>query len=156
MKKEYDNELCIVIDDKQVEKYKEVYFSKYPRRKKFPIDSPIPPSFNKFILWKRPQQNATKQRWKEFIEFVAYDYYGMMIEDCELEFIFTFGDKRRRDIDNYISVSAKLIQDGLTDEEGIGMIVDDSYFHIHKLSASARYEKGIKRVEIICRYNNLI
>lgn len=156
MDRKYESELRIVIDEKAVDDYRDVYFKKFPKRKKFPIDSPIPPSFNKFILWKRPQQNAVKQRWKEFIGHVACPYYGMMLEDCELEFIFTFGDKRRRDIDNYISVTAKLLQDGLTDEDGIGMIVDDSYFCIHRLSASAQYEKGVKRVEIICRYNEVI
>lgn len=153
MNSKYSNELKIIIDKPTVEEYRKVYFKKYPKRKKFPIEAPIPPSLNKFIVWRRPRQNSVKQNWKELIEFIAYEYYGMMIEDCELEFLFTFGDKRRRDLDNYISTSAKLLQDGLTDAEGIGMIVDDDYFHIHRISASARYEKGVTQLEIICRYN---
>lgn len=148
----YQNEIRIMIDDNIVQEYEEFYFIKYPKRKKRPIEKPFPPNLNKFILWKRPQQNAIKQIWKEFIAFVAYEYDNYHISNCEIHFQFTFPDKRRRDLDNYLSTSAKLIIDGLTKGDGNGMIIDDSYSNIKKISASATYEKGISKTEILISY----
>lgn len=148
----YENEIKLIIDESIVEEYEQFYFIKYPKRKKRPIEKPFPPNLNKFLLWKRPQQNQVKQVWKEFISFVAFEYDNLKINNCEIEFKFTFPDKRRRDLDNYFSTSAKLIIDGLTEADGNSMIIDDSYTNITKLSASATYEKGISKTEILIKY----
>lgn len=148
----YKNIIKIVIDEKIVKEYEDFYFIKYPKRKKRPLEKPFPPNLNKFILWKRPEQNIVKQIWKEFIGYVALDYDNLALDECEIEFKFTFPDKRRRDLDNYLSTSAKLIIDGLTQADGNNMIVDDSYNNIKKITASAEYKKGISKTEIIIRY----
>lgn len=148
----YKNIIKIVIDEKMVKEYEDFYFIKYPKRKKRPLEKPFPPNLNKFILWKRPEQNIVKQIWKEFIGYVALDYDNLALDECEIEFKFTFPDKRRRDLDNYLSTSAKLIIDGLTQADGNNMIVDDSYNNIKKITASAEYKKGISKTEIIIRY----
>ena len=148
-----DNEIILEITEDIVKEYEEdVYFQKYPKRKKKPIEKPFPPSLNKFIIWKRPQQNAIKQVWKEFMQYIAFDYTNLEIDSCEIHFHFIFHDKRRRDLDNYLSTSAKLIIDGLTKEDGNNMIVDDSYNIIKKISASAEYQKGINKTIITIKY----
>lgn len=86
----YNNEIELIIDEKIVKEYEEFYFIKYPKRKKRPIEKPLPPNLNKFLLWKRPQQNAIKQIWKEFIGFIAFEYDNLEINSCEIEFQFTF------------------------------------------------------------------
>lgn len=148
----YNNEIKLIIDEKIVKEYEEFYFIKYPRRKKRPLEKSFPPNLNKFLLWKRPQQNAVKQIWKEFIGYIALEYDNLEIDNCEIEFYFTFPDKRRRDLDNYLSTSAKLIIDGLTKADGNNMIIDDSYNNIKKISASAKYEKGVSKTEIIIKF----
>ena len=149
----YKNEINLSITEDIVKDYEEnIYFVKYPKRKKKPIEKPFPPSLNKFIIWKRPQQNSTKQIWKEFMQYIAFDYGNLEIDNCEVHFHFIFGDKRRRDLDNYLSTSAKLIIDGLTQADGNNMIIDDSYNIIKKLSASAEYKKNHNETIITIRY----
>lgn len=148
----FENEIILTINQDKVDEYERYYFFRYPKRKKRPLEKPFPPNLNKFILWKRPQQNAIKQIWKEFIGFIALEYDNLEITNCEIHFDFTFKDKRRRDLDNYLSTSAKLIIDGLTQADGNNMIVDDSYTNIKKISASAKYEKGIEELKIIIKY----
>lgn len=147
-----NNEIVLVFDQAILMEYRKQYFIDHPRARKFPFKDAIPPSLNQFLIMKRPQQNATKQLWKDFTMFVAKDYSNLHITKCEIELKFTFKDKRRRDLDNYIACSAKLIQDGLSAEEGIGVITDDSYFVINKLSATAKYEKGVSKLEMIIKY----
>lgn len=148
----YKNKIKLLINEQTVKEYEEFYFIKYPKRKKRPLEKPFPPNLNKFLLWKRPQQNSVKQIWKEFIGFIAFEYDNLEIGSCEIEFCFTFPDKRRRDLDNYLSTSAKLIIDGLTKADGNNMIIDDSYNNIKKISASAKYKKGISKTEISIYY----
>lgn len=150
--KQYKNEIILIINQDKVNQFEKLYFQKYPKRKKKPIDSPIPPNLNKFIIWKRPQQNTVKQIWKDFINFVAQDYSDLSIEECIIHYHFIFPDKRLRDLDNYISISSKLITDGLTIRDGNGMLVDDNYNNIKFLSVTAETIKGVKELHMHIRY----
>lgn len=150
--KKYKNEIVITINQEKVNEFEELYFQKYPNRRKKPIESPIPPNLNRFIIWQRPQQNSTKQIWKDFIHFVAEEYSDLNIRECILHYHFIFPDKRLRDLDNYISISSKLITDGLTIKDGNGMLVDDNYNHIRFLSTTAETKKGVTELQIYIRY----
>ena len=57
----------LVINNAALEDYEKVYFAKHPRAKKKPIAHPYHESINQWMIMKRPQMNALKQRWKEFI-----------------------------------------------------------------------------------------
>lgn len=150
--KRFNNSICLTIDEQSIKDFERIYFKLYPKRKKRPIEKPYPPNLNQFIIWKRPQQNATKQIWKMFIKFLAREHKDLLLENCNIHFHFVFPDKRRRDLDNYLSTSAKLIIDGLTDDEGIGLLVDDSYQKLQFLSSSASYEKGVSKTIIIIEF----
>lgn len=148
----YKNEVVLTFDNESLIEYRKEYFKVHNKARKFPFKDPIPPSLNRFLIMKRPQQNAIKQQWKEYTMFVAKDYSGLGIKECELELEFTFKDKRRRDLDNYCCMSAKLLQDGITAEDGNGMITDDSYFVIKRISGTAQYEKGVSKLSIKIKY----
>ena len=148
----FNNEIVLTFDQATLMEYRKQYFINHPRARKFPFKEAIPPSLNQFLVMKRPQQNATKQLWKEFGMYVAKDYAGLNLTRCEIEMHFTFKDKRRRDIDNYLGISNKLLFDAISAEEGIGIITDDSYSVITKVTGTAQYEKGVSKLEMIIRY----
>lgn len=148
----YKNEIVLVFDKEALGQYTKYYFKMKPRSRKAPITDPIPPSLNQFIVKQRPAQNTIKQNWKMFAMHVASQYRDLNITECEIDLQFTFKDKRRRDLDNYISTSLKLIQDGLSAEEGIGVFIDDSYTVIKKVTAQATYEKGVSKLVFTIRY----
>ena len=147
------NQIIISITQDLVDEYNAYYLSKNKRRKKPAIDSPLLPSLNKWMIMKRPMMNALKQRWKDFIIYICekQGIDGLMIDKCTIEVKLTFHDRRRRDLDNYIA-SMKFIQDGLSAEEGCGVIIDDSYSHITYLGGTAEFKKGIKQTDIIITY----
>lgn len=93
---------------------------------------------------KRPQMNALKQKWKEFIAWlVANSEYGNIhIEQCELKFITYYGTARRHDIDNGCP---KFIIDGLCES---GFIVDDDSKHITSLTMQCFVDTENPRTEI--------
>ena len=146
-------QIIISITQDLVDEYNDDYLKQNKRRKKIAIDAPLLPSLNKWMIMKRPIMNALKQRWKDFIIYICKKQHidGLMIDTCTIEVKLTFHDKRRRDLDNYIA-SMKFIQDGLSSEEGCGVIIDDSYSHITYLGGSAEYKKGIKQTDIIITY----
>lgn len=148
----FTKNLSIIIDDEQIQNFEKLYFKAYPKRKKKPIDKPYPPNLNKFILWQRPQQNNTKQLWKMFVEYLTRDYRNLKIDNCVIHFHFIFPDRRHRDIDNYLSTSAKLIIDGLTQSNGSGVLVDDSYQCVQCVSSTAEYIKGQSKTIINIRF----
>lgn len=139
------NTITIVIDDEELQDYFNYYFHKYPRRRKEPIDKPIPPSLNKWAIMKRPQANDLKQKWKEFIVWLIdkYKLSNKGIEKCRMTVIYTFPTRTRRDLDNYCT---KFINDGLVES---GFLADDSYFNIEEAKYKGRYEKGVWKTELI-------
>ena len=64
---------------------------------------------------------------------------------CAIEEIFTVPDKRRRDLESLLAASKAFI-DGLVDA---GIIEDDNWQHVLRLSGSVVYQKGVAQTEII-------
>lgn len=94
---------------------------------------------------KRMAMNALKQRWKDFIVWLASEcgYSGASISKCEVTHIVYFPTNSRHDSDNYVP---KFILDGLVES---GVIVDDDSRHITKLILQCEVDKENPRTEII-------
>jgi Holliday junction resolvase RusA-like endonuclease len=144
------NEIKIVIDKDIIEKYHEYYFEKYPKRKVKPIEKPIPPSLNRFITYKRMQQNSVKQKYKEFSVWLAsyYKIANLNLDAGLMTITFYFPDKRRRDFDN-LMLTPKLINDGLVEA---GVFKDDSGDILRLKFENFQYDKLNSRVEILIEY----
>lgn len=140
-----DNKILIVINKKILEEYYTYYFKKYPKRKKKPIDKPIPPSLNKWMVMKRPQMNNEKQVWKEFIVWLInrYNLNNLKINKAIMTFTYYFDSHRRHDADNY---TPKNIMDGFTES---GLLIDDDLDHIKMLCIQGDYDKENPRTEIL-------
>lgn len=93
---------------------------------------------------KRPQMNALKQKWKEFISWLIQnsEYKNVHIEQCEVKFITYYGTARRHDIDNGCP---KFIIDGLCEN---GFIIDDDSKHITSLTMQCFVDTENPRTEI--------
>lgn len=134
----------LVIDNTALEDYEKVYFANHPRAKKKPIAQPYHESINKWMIMKRPQMNALKQKWKDFIIYFIQnsEHKDVHIEQCELKFITYYGTERRHDIDNGCP---KFILDGLCDS---GFIIDDDSKHITALTMQCFVDADNPRTEI--------
>lgn len=141
-------EIKIIIDNAALEEYKRYYFDKYPRRKKFPIKKPIPPSLNAWMIMKRFQMNHEKQVWKEFGEWLVdhYKYRNLKIEFCKITIEYFFDSKRKRDADNY---TPKNLFDSFTSS---GLLIDDDFNHVESLTIKGNYSKENPRTEITISY----
>ena len=139
------DEITLVFNKDTLKEYEVFYFSEHPKAKKKPIPHPYHESINTWMVMKRPQMNALKQRWKAFIQWLVEKngYSNIGISQCTLEQIIYYPTEARRDIDNYVP---KFILDGLTES---GMVVDDSSRHITKLSLSCDIDKNNPRTELI-------
>lgn len=149
----YTNEIIIEINQSLVDEYNAEYLSKNKRTRKAPIASPHPLSLNKILLMDYTHRNDVKQKYKEFIMWVCRNQGvdNMRIAECEIFLELVFHDKRLRDIDNHIG-GYKFIADGLTETDGCGVILDDNYQVVKKLSSNIRYEKGEKKTIIHIYY----
>ena len=137
-------EIKITIDKVILEKYREFYFKKYPRRKKTPIQKTIPPSLNSWMVMRRFQMNHQKQVWKEFGEWLVdyYCYRDLNIDKCKIEIEYYFDSKRRHDADNY---TPKNLFDSFTSS---GLLIDDDFNHVESLTIKGNYSKENPRTEI--------
>jgi len=142
------SEIKLVIDNNVLDKYKEYYFKKYPRRKKTPIKEPIPPSLNQWMIMPRHQMNNQKQQWKEFGEWLVsyYGYKNKQIDKCNIIITYYFGTKHKHDADNY---TPKNLFDSFTSS---GMLVDDNFNHVQSLTIKGDYCKSNPRTEILIIY----
>jgi Holliday junction resolvase RusA-like endonuclease len=140
-------DINIIINSNTLEKYNTYYFSKYPKRKKLPIESPLHPSMNKWMVMRRPQMNDLKQKWKEFGLWLLKEKNldGLHIDKCKITITFYFKDKRRIDLDNR---SPKFLFDAFV--EG-GLLIDDSYFHVNPLVFIGKYDKEMYGMVITIR-----
>ena len=122
--------LNITIDNEVLEKYNKYYFRKYPKRKKIPIQRPLHPSINQWMILQRPAMNNLKQTWKDFCIWLINDlgYKDMKLDKYEMTFVTYMPTKRRSDPDN---MSPKFIMDGFTEA---GFIVDDDGNHLKALT----------------------
>lgn len=102
----------------------------------------IPPSNKKYIgRDKRWEYREVKKQWEMLVRAACKPLPEKPVEKAEVSLHYFFGDKRRRDPDNY---SGKMILDGLVKA---GVIVDDSFGNI-ELVLAAGMDKEKPRVEI--------
>lgn len=141
-------EIKLVIDNDVLKKYNEFYFKKYPKRKKIPIEKPIPPSLNQWMVMPRFQMNNQKQIWKEFGKWLVfyYGYQNMQIDKCNIVITYYFDSKRKHDSDNY---TPKNLFDSFTSS---GMLIDDDLDHVQSLTIKGNYCKSNPRTEILIQY----
>ena len=135
----------LVIDEKTLKDYNNFYFEKYPKRRVPPISKPTHPSVNTWFILKRPQLNALKQKWKNFIVWFveSQGLSELNIQNCTMECISYLKTKIRADCDN---MCPKFLIDGLVEAR---FVVDDDYKHIHSLTLKIGYDKFRPRTEIL-------
>lgn len=138
------SELKLVLDQSVLDKYNQYYFDTYPKRHKIPIERPIHPSINTWMIMQRPEMNGLKQAWKDFCQWWIKDlgYGDYKLDKYEMTFISYMPTKRRSDPDN---MSPKFIMDGFTEA---GFIVDDDGAHLKALTLKTDYDKDNPRTEI--------
>lgn len=145
-KKKYKNGdvITLIINEETLDEYNKYYFTKYPRRKKAPIDRPTHPSINKWFVLKRPAMNQMKANWKEFIVWFVNSRgcAGLNIHLCSMKFTSFFKTKIRSDCDN---MTPKFMMDGFCEA---CLIVDDDYRHVRPLILDCGYDKNNPRTEI--------
>lgn len=139
-----ENTLKIIIDQNSLDRYANYYFHKHPRAYKPPIAEPHHESINKWMIMKRPQMNAVKQKWKDYIVWLIQDlgYDGMNIQKCRMKFTTYFKTNVRHDLDNQVP---KFILDGFSES---GLIVDDDNKHLVSLTLECGVDKYNPRTEI--------
>lgn len=139
-----DNYLKLVLDDTVLSRYNDFYFRKYPKRRKIPIERPMHPSINTWMILQRPAMNGLKQAWKDFIKWWVIDLglVGLQLDKYEMKFTTYMPTRRRSDPDN---MTPKFIMDGFTDA---GLIVDDDGSHLLALTLATNYDKEHPRTEI--------
>ena len=126
----------IKLDKDALDEYTKAYFITYPRRRKIPIDKPIVPSLNKYIVMNKDARNELKERWEEFV-YHTLDRQGLLnlqLEKCKVSITYVFPDKRRSDLDNRVP---KMVFDGLT---YAGFWKDDNRFVIPEIHFYSDYE----------------
>lgn len=141
-------EIRLMFDDETLRRYEdECYFVMHPKAKKKPIAHPYHESINVWMIMKRPQMNALKQKWKDFIVWFIEDqgYTNLRIEQCEMTYTVYRPTRRRLDADNTVP---KFIQDGLVES---GFIVDDDISCIRSLTLCGGYDEAHPRTEILVR-----
>ncbi len=139
-----NNYLKLILDDNVLSRYNDFYFRKYPKRKKVPIERPMHPSINTWMILQRPAMNGLKQIWKDFIKWwvIDLDLVGLQLDKYEMKFTTYMPTRRRSDPDN---MTPKFIMDGFTEA---GFIVDDDGAHLLALTLATDYDKEYPRTEI--------
>lgn len=140
-------EIKLVIDNDALSRYEKHYFMLHPKASKKPIDSPWHPTINAWMVMKRPQMNATKQKWKDFICWFVEEQgcANLHIEKCEMKFTTYYKTNRRHDVDNSCP---KFILDGMSE---IGLIVDDDSKHVTSLTLECYVDPQNPRTEILIK-----
>lgn len=135
----------IISNKESLEQYRKHYFKMHPRAKKFPIESPIHPSMNKWIKLQSFKQDALKQAWGDYAQWLVEvnGYKDLQLDGC-IGYVKVFRPtKRRFDADN---ISPKFLLDGIVKA---GMLVDDDVNHLNPLILYGDYDKNDPRMEII-------
>ena len=111
----------LILDNGVLDKYNKYYFSEHPKAYKKPIEHPYHPSINIWFIMRRPEMNALKQKWKDFVIWWINDlgYANKQLDKFNITFTVYFDSKRRHDLDNQVP---KFILDGFTES---GFIIDD-------------------------------
>lgn len=107
-----------------------------------------PPSLNQFAGRENANAyRAAKSQWTRTVFYMARACKDRPAEPYQLadvEIMYYFPDRRRRDPDNY---PGKMLMDGLTKA---GVIVDDSFDHV-RLHLAGGYDKKNPRTVITIR-----
>lgn len=138
----------LVFDGDTLRRYEEeCYFVKHPKAKKKPLAHPYQESMNVWMIMKRPQMNALKQKWKDFMVWFIEDqgYANLRIGKCEMTYTVYKPTRRRLDLDNN---SPKFLQDGLVEA---GFVEDDDMNHITSLTLRGGYDPDRPRTEILVK-----
>ena len=133
----------LILDREVLDKYNQYYFTQHPRAHKEPISNPYHPSINVWFIMKRPQMNALKQTWKEFIIWWVKDLDLPQLNKVQITFSIYFPTRRRHDVDNQVP---KFILDGFVEA---GLIPDDDGEHLTSLTLKVGYDKEHPRTEIL-------
>lgn len=88
--------------------------------------------------------NKIKKQWSNAVELACIWNKINPVDKCEVRFTFIFGDRKRRDPDNY-AATVKMIIDGLV---LAGILPDDNFNHVVKIEMSIAIEKGIEGVKV--------
>ena len=138
------NTIKLVIDNNVIKRYTDHYFEMHPKASKPPIKQPYHESINTWMIMRRSAMNALKQKWKDFIKWFVSEqgYDNLRIEKCEISQFIYYPTNRRRDLDNSVP---KFILDGLVES---GMILDDDFKHITKLTLQCGVDTDRPRTEL--------
>ena len=136
--------ITLILDNEVLDKYSKHYFELHPKARKVPIKEPYHPSINAWFILRRPELNALKQKWKDFVVWWIEDlgYTNKQLNNCKMKFTVYFSTKRRHDVDNQVP---KFILDGFTEA---GFIVDDDESHLTELTLTTGYDKNNPRTVI--------
>lgn len=139
----------IISNKETVEQYRKHYFKMHPRAKKFPIETPIHPSMNKWIKLQSFKQDSLKQAWGDYAQWLVYNsgHEDLKLSSCTGTVKVFRPTKRRFDADN---ISPKFLLDGLVKA---GMLLDDDVNHLNPLILWGGYDKEDPRMEIIFEEN---
>jgi len=134
----------LILDNGVLDRYNKYYFSEHPKAHKKPIEHPYHPSINIWFIMRRPEMNALKQKWKDFVIWWIDDlgYANKQLDKFNMTFTVYFDSKRRHDLDNQVP---KFILDGFTES---GFIIDDDEHHLVSLTYKSGYDKCNPRTEI--------
>lgn len=145
-------QIKILFNKEVVDKYKEYYFKRYPRRKVFNIKATAL-SLNDFTAITRMAQADAKKKYNEFCLFVL-EYYNipkLKLNNCDVIILFEWKDRVRRDYENY-AIVPKFFNDAFTE---YGLLEDDSYKQINSVTTKMTYVKSkYSTVEFIFEYDD--
>ena len=141
-------EYKLTIDNELINEYADYYFENHPRARKKPIERPMHPSLNTWMILPRIQMNALKQKWKDFGIWLVkkLNYNNLMLNRFNAEVIVYMPTKRKFDLDNFCN--EKFLWDAFVEA---GFIVDDNYTNMTSLLLRGGYDKDNPRTEIIIK-----
>ena len=140
-----EKQIKLTLDDTVLDEYEKYYFVQHPRARKKPIVKPRHPSINEWFILQRPQMNALKQKWKDFVVWwMDHEHLSnQLFPAVSMRFITYMPTRRRVDPDNTVP---KFILDGMVESK---VILDDDSLHLKELILCAGYDKEHPRTEII-------
>lgn len=150
-----ENKIVIEFTEDNLQEFLCEYYKTHRKTKKPIVEDCLPRSMNKIItITNRIVQNNHKKHRALYVEYLIHKLglEKIGICECDLKIEFVFPTLVRHDLDNLIG-GLKEILDPFSD---LGVILDDNYKVIKTLSASGRYEKGIKKMIMTfdnCKYD---
>ena len=140
------DEIIIEFNEEGYDEWVKDFKKRNPRKRKLYVEGVMCRSLNKMlIIQNRVVQNTYKQAYKDYGKFIVEQIHGLKdlgISSADLEIKFIFPTKVRHDLDNYMG-GVKELMDSFTES---GLIVEDNYFIIHSIRATAEYEKGVSKM----------